>query len=262
MSDEIILYEHPLSPYAQKVKLGLLEKGLDFEVKHFGSLTEAERQTFHSHSPRGEIPLMLHNRQPIFDSGVILAYIEEQWPQPSLLPESPAARAQARMLQVVVDTHFEANTWGLSEVKFFQRAEGELANRLNQYGASQIGTWLAWLDKQLAGRPWFNGAQFGWADICVVPFVNGATRYNLYPQPGTALAGWLVRANARESVAICKRQADAAELDAQVMTAAIASGFKREYRDHRLEWMIRAGGLEIVAEGLDKDNIRFNPAFL
>jgi glutathione S-transferase/RNA polymerase-associated protein len=33
--------------------------------------------------------------------------------------------------------------------------------------------------------------------------------------------------------------------------------FKRQYRDHRLEFLIRAGGLEIVAEGLKKDNIRF-----
>jgi glutathione S-transferase/RNA polymerase-associated protein len=38
----------------------------------------------------------------------------------------------------------------------------------------------------------------------------------------------------------------------------IASGrFKREYRDHRLEWVIRSGGLEVVLDGLAKDNIRF-----
>jgi glutathione S-transferase/RNA polymerase-associated protein len=37
--------------------------------------------------------------------------------------------------------------------------------------------------------------------------------------------------------------------------------FKREYRDHRLEWMIKSGGLEVVAEGLERDNIRFAPEF-
>jgi glutathione S-transferase/RNA polymerase-associated protein len=35
--------------------------------------------------------------------------------------------------------------------------------------------------------------------------------------------------------------------------------FKREYRDHRLEWMIKVGGLDVVAEGLRKGNIRFGP---
>jgi glutathione S-transferase/RNA polymerase-associated protein len=39
----------------------------------------------------------------------------------------------------------------------------------------------------------------------------------------------------------------------------IASGqFKREYRDHRLEWMLRSGGAEIVLEGLRRGNIRFS----
>ena len=37
--------------------------------------------------------------------------------------------------------------------------------------------------------------------------------------------------------------------------------FKREYRDHRLEWMIKAGGIEVVTKGLERDNIRFGPDF-
>jgi glutathione S-transferase/RNA polymerase-associated protein len=41
--------------------------------------------------------------------------------------------------------------------------------------------------------------------------------------------------------------------------AALKSGlFKREYRDHRLEWMIRSGGIDVVLEGIKKDNIRFS----
>ena len=34
--------------------------------------------------------------------------------------------------------------------------------------------------------------------------------------------------------------------------------FKREYRDHRLEWIIRMGGLQVVLDGIEKDNIRFS----
>ena len=37
--------------------------------------------------------------------------------------------------------------------------------------------------------------------------------------------------------------------------------FKREYRDHRLEWMIKSGGLDVVLKGIEKDNIRFTPDF-
>ena len=37
--------------------------------------------------------------------------------------------------------------------------------------------------------------------------------------------------------------------------------FKREYRDHRLEWMIKSGGVDVVLAGLAKGNIRFSPDF-
>jgi glutathione S-transferase/RNA polymerase-associated protein len=38
----------------------------------------------------------------------------------------------------------------------------------------------------------------------------------------------------------------------------VASGlFVREYRDHRLEWMLRSGGAQVVLDGLEKKNIRF-----
>ena len=71
----------------------------------------------------------------------------------------------------------------------------------------------------------------------------------------------LARVNAREDVQAVTAAAQAAELDPVMMRAAIEGGFKREYRDHRLEWMIRAGGIDIVAKGLAADNIRFNGSF-
>ena len=43
------------------------------------------------------------------------------------------------------------------------------------------------------------------------------------------------------------------------VAGAVQSGlFKREYRDHRLEWMIRSGGMEVVLEGIRNNNIRFS----
>jgi glutathione S-transferase/RNA polymerase-associated protein len=43
------------------------------------------------------------------------------------------------------------------------------------------------------------------------------------------------------------------------VAGAVQSGrFKREYRDHRLEWMIRSGGIEVVIEGIQNNNIRFS----
>lgn len=46
--------------------------------------------------------------------------------------------------------------------------------------------------------------------------------------------------------------------DAFSIRDALSSGqLKREFRDHRLEWLIKFGGLEVVLKGLRYDNIRF-----
>lgn len=260
MSDAVLLYEHPLSPYAQKVKLALREKGIDFDVTMpaFGTEEAAE---FSQLNPRGEVPVLVHHQQAIFETPVILAYLEDTWPSPPLLPDTPTQRARVRMIESAMDTHFEANTWGMGEVTVFGRAPGELGESLLAIGKIEIRGWFDWLDGQLGDADWFNGDAFGYGDICVIPHVNGAARFDVHPAANSKLAAWLARANSRETVQLTHQESIAAELDPAIMQAALATGFKREYRDHRLEWMVRGGGLEVVRNGIDVDNIRFNSAF-
>jgi hypothetical protein len=62
----------------------------------------------------------------------------------------------------------------------------------------------------------------------------------------------------RPSVERTLAEAHAYHKEMPEAVAAMENGtFKREYRDHRLEWMIRAGGLAVVVDGLKKGNIRF-----
>ena len=45
---------------------------------------------------------------------------------------------------------------------------------------------------------------------------------------------------------------------AAVAQVVKSGAFRRQYRDHRLEWMVRSGGFEVVRRGIEADNIRFN----
>src|SRR5262245_55155999 len=150
---------------------------------------------FAAANPRGEVPVLVHGELTLFDSSVIVAYVEEQWPEPALLPVTPVERARVRTLEEVMDTHYEAINWGLAEVLAFGRAQGDLGARLLARGASQTAALHDWLEPQLAARDWFNGASFGMGDLCVVPFVNGAVGFGNGPKPGTRLAAWLARVN-------------------------------------------------------------------
>ena len=263
----VIVYDHPLSPYGQKVKIALLEKGVAFETllpEGIGSGAAAD--VFKSASPRGEVPVLVEgDAVRVFDSTIILEYIEDRWPEPALLPKDPFARARVRMLEDAMDTHYEAINWGLSEIRFFGRAEGALKASIEQSASDQITGWYRWLNQHLNDERWFNGEHFGWGDLCVVPLVNGTVRFGFEPEG--ALADWLERVNARDSVTSVRQAAEASafdrpDSDLDALKAAVSQGlFKREYRDHRLEWMIKSGGVEVVLEGLAKDNIRFTDVF-
>ncbi len=263
----ILIYDHPLSPYGQKVKIALLEKGIEFESRLPDGLgSGVSANDLRRASPRGEVPAFVDGEDiRIFDSSVILEYIEDRWPQPALLPPAPLARAKVRMLEDTMDTHFEAITWGLSEVRYFGRAQGALAQALEDAAAEQLEGWFNWLSDQLGHQTWFNGDSFGWGDLCVVPFVNGAAGFG--HKPSGRLGEWLDQVNARTSVTACREAAEAVAFDGpttdleQLKQALDAGLFKREYRDHRLEWMIKSGGLSVVDAGIAKANIRFTDVF-
>lgn len=260
----LLLWEHPLSPYAQKVKIALREKGVPFEAKlpmGVGSGTSPE--AFAAVSPLLEVPaLVVEDGFAIFDSTIMLEYLEEAYPKPELLPDNPRLAAAARMIEEVMDTRYEAVTWAMAEVRAFRRAEGEKAAALEAKARQQLAGLHAWLERQLTGE-WFCPPHFGWADLSVAPFVASAAGMGMGPAPGSKLADWLARALDRPSVAesVGEARAAATQNGANLEAArqAVASGlFKRQYRDHRLEWMLRSGAADIVLDGLKAGNIRFS----
>jgi stringent starvation protein A len=82
-------------PYCARVRIALAEKGVDFET------VEVDL----SNRPAWVYELNVTGRVPILDDGfvlpeseVIMAYLEERYPEPALLPQDPVARARARLL--------------------------------------------------------------------------------------------------------------------------------------------------------------------
>jgi glutathione S-transferase/RNA polymerase-associated protein len=255
----IVLYEHPLSPYAQKVKIALYEKGVEFELR-LPDLFGGGDEGFNAANPRREVPaLVVDDRTAIFDSTIILEFIEDSWPSPPLLPRLPTERARLRMIEEVCDTYYEGINWGVFEVRFFGRATGDKAEEILARAAEQTAGVNAYLERHLGDAPYFNGAAFGWGDLSVLPLVFAASLTGRPPAPGSRLAAWLGRASARPSAAKTLQQASESLGAFEVLPQLVASGqFVREYRDHRLEWMMRSGGVDVVLDGLKNKNIRFS----
>ena len=127
------LFEHPLSPYVCKVKILLYEKGIPFRrvfVNPSDSGDDSDYQDFVLTSPKREVPCLVDGDVRVFDSAIMIEYIEEHWPQPAMMADDPAERARVRMLEKMMDTEYEAVNWGVGEVRHFGRATGKEAERL------------------------------------------------------------------------------------------------------------------------------------
>ncbi|CAN5917548.1 glutathione S-transferase family protein [soil metagenome] len=88
------LVSHPLCPYVHRAAALLTEKGVRF-TQRFVDL-QAKPDWFLQISPRGKVPVLVADGVPIFESAVILQYLDEIT-DPSLLPADPLTRARHRM---------------------------------------------------------------------------------------------------------------------------------------------------------------------
>ncbi|CAO1633522.1 unnamed protein product [Parajaminaea phylloscopi] len=262
----LVLYDSPLSSYCQQVRIALREKGIPFEKITPSGLGTGKEQdpAWKSANVRIEVPTIVDGPHRIFDSTIINEYLEEQFPDtPRLLPTAPSDRARARLIEDICQTTYEAVHFGYAEVVWAKRGDGDLGERIKSEARREAAEIRSWLEAQLGSSDYFGGESFGWADVAVAPHIHRAFSFRdgMEPAEGSPLARWYHRISQRPSC-----QATFAEFDVAAAAAATHSsatfaagtGNRRLWRDHRLEFLIRAGGLGLVDRGIEEGTIRFS----
>jgi len=250
----LVLYEFGLSPFAQKVKIALREKNIPFDRRN--GLTGEHAAEVRRLSRRGEIPLLLGGTTVVTDSTIILDYLDEKWPDPPLLPDDPARRAESRSLEEWCDSEIEATLYNLGEIMFSEDGPAEARQAVMEFGQAELTRHQAALADRLGDDDFFDGSMLGRADMSVLPHMNASRVMRMAPAQENLLA-WLDRMNARPSVAEVKQSLD--EFKA-LMAEVRAGSARRQMRDHRLDWLLRAGGAAILEARMGADNIRFSVA--
>src|SRR3569833_456536 len=92
------LYHNNISVCSQKVRVVLAEKNQPW-TNHHMSLAKGEQLTpeFKAMSPRGLVPVLVHDGNVIVESSVICSYLDEVFPEPPLMPKNPVERATMRL---------------------------------------------------------------------------------------------------------------------------------------------------------------------
>lgn len=100
MSDKLVLYDFHGSPCARRVRIVMLEKGLEWETRLIDlTKMEQKRPEYLALNPNGLVPTLVHGDRVIYESNVITEYLDAVFPGPRLYPVDPWLCARAKMWQ-------------------------------------------------------------------------------------------------------------------------------------------------------------------
>jgi glutathione S-transferase len=156
------LYSAPLSLFARKVEIALYEKHLPFERVEV-PFTQSEgyrpkNPDVLAANPKGQVPVLLDGDLTLYDSTVILEYLEDAYPDPPLYPATPADRAKCRLLEVFADEILLAPVRALmyrTGPRWGDQARQAAEDASALAAEPVIAGYLADLDAQLSDREYF-----------------------------------------------------------------------------------------------------------
>ena len=197
----IKLYDFLPCPFGQKVRIALAEKGLTYDLVQVDiAKSENRHPDFFRLNPFGRVPVLVDEDTTIYDSTIINEYLEDEYPEPPIIPlvGSSALRARARRLEDFADTSFTPQVGQLMAELGKPDAErnAERLQRLNQ----AVERVLDYLNQELAGQQ-FLATDFSVAEIGFIPRL--LVLPNLGIEAGTNRSnvdGWIKRLLERPSL--------------------------------------------------------------
>ena len=223
------LYDNVNSVCAQKVRVALAEKALDWKRHAMTLRGDQFDPQYMKLNPNAVVPTLVHGGRVVTESSVILYYLEEVFPTPPLMPREPLERAKVRMVNKLVDEYVHNAcvilTFGTAFRPRFAGMSGEeiekslaksplkkrteykrdvalhgLESHYAREAFESYGKLLKLINESEGG--WLAGGAFSLADIAAVPYV---LRLDLLKMsrlwdrlPG--VAAWYERVLARPSV--------------------------------------------------------------
>jgi glutathione S-transferase len=223
------LYDNGNSVCAQKVRVALAEKGLEWQRHDMTLRGDQFDPAYMKLNPNGVVPTLVHDGRPVVESSVILYYLEEAFPGKALMPRDALERAKVRLANKLIDeyvhnacviltfgTAFRPWFAGLTREEIDQRLAKSPLKKRSEYkrdvalhGLDSKFTHEAFehYEKLLklidaAGGDWLAGGEFSLADIAAVPYVLRLELLKMSRlwdrKPG--VAAWYKRVLARPSV--------------------------------------------------------------
>ncbi|MGI9570942.1 MAG: glutathione S-transferase family protein, partial [Desulfobulbia bacterium] len=236
----MILYHNNMSSCAQKVRLVLAEKGLDWESKHLNLRNgDQHKEDYLKLNSAGVVPTLVHDDNVIVESSIICEYLDDLVPTPRLRPDSPFDLAKMRLWFRMIDSSIHAHAGVVSSAiafRFQKLAKGEEAasklvegipdenkrNRMRSivfegvespiFGKSlrAFQDLIAKMEKALGEYEYLAGDKFSIADIVCLPYIVRLDQLGLSGiwDVSSNLSNWYSKMTAMKSYGVAFTQWD------------------------------------------------------
>jgi len=191
------LHYHPLSTFARRVRIALIEKGITAELVAVDMAKGAHRAPeYLALNPYGRVPTLEEDGLVLYESTAILEYLEATHPTPPLVPADVRGRALVSMHVKLCDLQLTRQTGTIIFPKRFLPKERWDEAAMAQ-AKKEIEKHLGILEAQLRGKQYLVGDRYSLVEVCYTPFVEFFPLMEIAPPP--AVAAWSVRMLERPS---------------------------------------------------------------
>ncbi|MEW8627304.1 MAG: glutathione S-transferase N-terminal domain-containing protein [Candidatus Thiodiazotropha sp.] len=152
------LYSDPTDPYCHRVRMVLAEKNITYEVEDIDPLNVPEEVM--ELNPYGTLPTLVDRDLKLYESRIIMEYLDERFPHPPLLPVDPVSRSTSRLLMYRVETDW------YRQLDIIMSGKKEAAKARKELRESLIST-----APVFGAKPFFMSDEFSLVDCAIAPLL-------------------------------------------------------------------------------------------
>jgi len=159
------LYSHPLDPYSHRVRIVLAEKQVAVDILDVVRNPKVKEE-LDEINPYGGTPTLTDRDLVIYQSEIIMEYLEERFPHPPLMPVYPVARARSRLMIYRINRDW----YKLMDKILQSESGGESASDIADARKSLRDSLIS-ISPVFLESPYFLSEEFSLVDCCVAPLL-------------------------------------------------------------------------------------------
>jgi RNA polymerase-associated protein len=156
----MIFYSDPTSHYSHRVRIVLAEKGVAAEILDVDPAHPPPELA--DHNPYNSLPTLVDRELSLYETRVMMEYLDERFPHPPLLPVYPVARAESRLIM-----HRIEHDW----CALIESIQNSRSDNVVKRATKELREGILAISPIFAEKPFFMSEDFSLVDCCIAPIL-------------------------------------------------------------------------------------------